>query len=95
MDYDDKTIMNFKFFLYCVERMTGLKINFHKSEVFTLCLSDREKDRVANMLNCKIRSLPMTYLGIQVSDKHLGVNALRGVPEKLRKRWRLTGGEGR
>ena len=33
MDLDDKTIRNTKFLLYCFEWMSGLKINYHKSEV--------------------------------------------------------------
>lgn len=49
-------------------------------------LEERDQVRIANMLNCKIGDLPLVYLGIPVSDKHLGVKALRGVPEKLNKR---------
>lgn len=37
------------------------------------------------MLNCNIGTLPLTYLGILVSDKHLGVQVLKRVPEKIEK----------
>lgn len=40
MDYDDKTIRNVKFLLYCFEWMSGLKINFHKQEVYNMGLED-------------------------------------------------------
>lgn len=66
--------------------MSGLKINYHKSEVFMMGMSEGEQQRVANMLNCKIGSLPMIYLGIPMSDGHLGINTLSNVPLKLRKR---------
>jgi hypothetical protein len=35
----------------------------------------------------------MIYLGIPVSDSHLGVQALKGVPEKLRKRLQPSKGK--
>lgn len=49
-------------------------------------LNRRGKNRVATILNCKIGTLPLVYLGIPVSDVHIGVNAMREVPNKLRKR---------
>lgn len=49
-------------------------------------LSDNEQQRVANMMNCKIGSLPLIYLGIPILDCHLGVKALSAVPDKMRKR---------
>lgn len=51
-------------------------------------MTEGEQQGVANWLNCKIGSLPMIYLGIPVSDSHLGVNALDCVPGKMRKRLR-------
>lgn len=38
------------------------------------------------ILNCSIGSLPMIYLGIPISDVHLGIKALGGVVAKTRKR---------
>jgi len=66
--------------------MTGLKINYHKSEVLVLGAERNEQERVANMLNCSIGNLPMIYLGIPISDAHLGIKALSGIVAKIRKR---------
>ncbi|RLN34680.1 putative retroelement [Panicum miliaceum] len=41
---------------------------------------------MANKLNCKLGSLPMKYLGIPVSDAHLGTTAFGGLFEKMNKR---------
>jgi len=71
MKGDDKTIRNVKFILYYFEWMSRLKINYHKSEVFTVGMSDGEMNRIENMLHCKIGSFPFIYLGIHVSDSHL------------------------
>lgn len=64
-------IRNLKLILYCFERLTGLKINFHKSEVFIFWVSLDEKRKMANMLNCVLGDFPMKYLGIPISFKHL------------------------
>jgi hypothetical protein len=58
--------------------MAGLKINYHKSEVVVLGVEEAEQERIVNMFNCKVGSLPMTYLEIPVSDSHPGVKALKG-----------------
>lgn len=47
--------------------MSRMKINFEKSEVFTVGLSDEEQVQAANILGCKIGIFPMTYLGMPVS----------------------------
>ena len=51
MDLDDQTLTNMKFLLYCFEWMTGLKINYHKSEVIVFGVDQAEQQRVANILN--------------------------------------------
>ena len=54
---------------------------------------------MANMLNCVIREMPMRYLGIPVSYKHLTIGAFSFLTQKLYKRldpWKgkhLTSGE--
>ena len=86
MAYDDKSIINMKFLLYCFEWMSGLKINYHKSEVLVFGVSEAEQIRVAKMLNCKIGSLPMTYLGLPLSDRNVGAKSLEGPLTKMRKK---------
>jgi hypothetical protein len=66
--------------------MSGLKINYHKSEVATFGVDKENEDSIANMLNCKVGSLPMKYLGFPISDKRLGVKAFRDIVGKLRHR---------
>ena len=65
---EDLDIINLKFLLMCFEDMSGLKINFHKSEVIVLKATIEEQLRAATMLNCKVGSFPFTYLG----SSHLG-----------------------
>jgi hypothetical protein len=80
------SILNLKLILYCFEWMLGLKINYHKSEVYVFGVSQQEKERLANMLNCKLGCWPMRYLGIPISEQRLGIAAFSGVKDKMRKR---------
>lgn len=86
MSCDDKTMTTTKFLLYCFEWMSGLKINYHKSEVLAFGVDEDEQWRIANMLNCKVGKLPMTYLGIpmQVSNWGGGVSAFDKIVDKMR-----------
>ncbi|XP_071677232.1 uncharacterized protein [Lolium perenne] len=79
LQYADDTIImlqpdalglaNLKFLLLCFENMSGLRINFHKSEVMVLGSTDLEQEAIANLLNCKKGSFPFTYLGLPISDR--------------------------
>ena len=46
---NDEAVANLKFILLCFEDMSGLKINFHKSEVFVLDQPATEQQRIANI----------------------------------------------
>jgi hypothetical protein len=86
VDGSIKSITTLKLILYCFEWLSGLKINFHKSEVFAFRVSQIEKEEMANSLNCVLGELPMKYLGIPVSDKHLNINAFTPITQKMLKR---------
>lgn len=58
---DDVSILHIKFILYCFEWLSGLKINYHKSEAYVFGMEEEEKHRIANMLNCELGSLPIKY----------------------------------
>jgi hypothetical protein len=55
---------NLKFILLLFEQMSGLKINFHKSEV--ICLGDAIalKDSFVEIFTHPYADLPLKYLGI-------------------------------
>jgi hypothetical protein len=51
IDGSDRSILNLKLILYCFEWMSGLKIKFHKCEVFVFGAVQQERERMVNMLN--------------------------------------------
>ena len=56
----DQDLINLKALLLCFEILSGLKINFLKSEVIVMGASVQEQDRVANLLNYKTGSSTFT-----------------------------------
>lgn len=82
----EKDILNLKFILYCFERMSGMKINYHKSEVFVIGGDQRQKEEIAAKLNCKLGEFPMIYLGAPVHTRKLRKQDLQVVNAKMIKR---------
>jgi hypothetical protein len=71
LHYSPENLRNVRLILSCYEAMSGLKINFEKSEFFTLGLTKEEQCLAANSLGCKIRTFPMKYLGMPVSSSKI------------------------
>jgi hypothetical protein len=68
-----ESLTNLKFLLLCFELLSGMKINFHKSEVIVMGAGEAEQARVARLLNCKQGKFPFTYLGFTMSDHKLSM----------------------
>jgi hypothetical protein len=85
VDCDKASIANLKFLLYCFEWMSGLKINYHKSEIVVFGVEKETETNIVKALNCTTRSLPMKYLGFPISDRKLKMEAFGGVVDKMKK----------
>ena len=51
IDGSESSVLNLKLILYCFEWLFGLKINFHKSDVYVFGVDQEQKEHLANMLN--------------------------------------------
>jgi hypothetical protein len=80
---DDTQIANMKFLLMCFDDLSGLKINYLKSEVIVMGSSRDRQQRVADWLNCKWRSFPFIYLGLPISDRKLTMDQWLFLVRKL------------
>ena len=102
LQYVDDTILclqdereqasNLKFLLYLYEAMSGLKINFSKSEVIMVSQDDNKSLEYSNMFNYAIGDWPIKYLGVPVAGSRLHVADWMPICEKLLKR--LNGWKG-
>ena len=68
-DANEEQILHVRMLLLCFQAMTGLKVNALKSEMVPI----EEVPNVfvlAEILGCRVRSLPMTYLGMPLGASH-------------------------
>jgi hypothetical protein len=84
LQYADDTILlleddlenarNVKYILCLFEQISGLKINFHKSEIFCLGNAKERAQRYSEIFTCPTAELPMKYLGMPVDEKKLALS---------------------
>jgi hypothetical protein len=83
---DLKMARNLKFILILFEQMSGLKINFHKSEIFCFGSALRVKELYSDIFTCPVNFLPMKYLGIPIDCKKLSNMKWAFTEEKMNKK---------
>jgi hypothetical protein len=77
---------NVKLLLYLYEQMSGLKINFDKSEVILIGGDNRVASMYADIFNCQVRLFPIKYLEGPISPSRLHVIDCTRLEEKLDKK---------
>ena len=65
---EEESVRNLKFILGAFEQMSGLKINFHKSELMLFGKAKEKQLLYQEILTCKMGDLPIKYLGMPVSE---------------------------
>ncbi|XP_016177702.1 uncharacterized protein LOC107619990 [Arachis ipaensis] len=69
---ETETIVNYKRLLRCFELMSGLSINFDKSNLISVNCEHEWVEHVCGLLECKQAVLPVRYLGIPLgANPHL------------------------
>ena len=71
MDNDLERAKNMKLLLCAFEQLLGLKINFHKSELFCFGAAKANQNEYAQTFGCNVGSLPFRYLGIPMHHRKL------------------------
>lgn len=66
MDHNLEKACNLKLLLCAFEQILGLKINFHKSELFCFGEAWDVETQYAELFGCKSGDLPQKYLGISI-----------------------------
>lgn len=57
--------------MLCFEAISGLKINFFKSELLGIRVENPSLVRFAEILGCKVGSFPVSYLGLPLCPGHI------------------------
>ena len=79
MEHDIAKAVNMKLILAFFEQLSGLKINFHKSELFCFGKAKDDQEEYRRIFGCELGSLPFRYLGIPIHHRRL-----------LNKEWKLV-----
>ncbi|KAJ4815734.1 RNA-directed DNA polymerase (reverse transcriptase)-related family protein [Rhynchospora pubera] len=83
---DKEEVERVKWILKGFEGMSGLRINFAKSELIPLNLSDHRATVFASSLNCKLGALPFKYLGLPLHWKRPNRRNWLDVIDKIKKK---------
>jgi hypothetical protein len=83
MEHDIKKAMNLKLILSAFEQLSGLKINFHKSELYCFSEAQDQVDLYADLFGCGQGQFPIKYLGIPIHYRRLTNAEWKMVEERL------------
>uniref|UniRef100_A0A8R7PMT6 Reverse transcriptase domain-containing protein n=1 Tax=Triticum urartu TaxID=4572 RepID=A0A8R7PMT6_TRIUA len=93
LQYADDTILflenstqkarNFKWLLSCFENLSGMKINFHNSDLMTINVDDAFAKEFAQIFCCKKGSFPIKYLGVPLHYDKLKREDLQPIIDRI------------
>jgi hypothetical protein len=88
---EESHIRNLKYILMWYEQISGMRINFHKSELVPMNIDPDIAHRLAHILCCPLGSFPLKYLGIPLHYDNLSRKDIQPLVDKLLKKiagWR-------
>ena len=86
MSHDVEKAVNMKLLLSTFEQLSGLKINFHKSEVFCFGKAKDHEEFYSQLFGCVIGKFPFRYLGLPMHFKKLFNKDWKNIEERIEKR---------
>lgn len=86
LEGDTEQAKNLKIVLCTFEKLSGLKINFHKSELFCMRETKRMSETFVQIFGCREGSFPFKYLGIPMSHHKLPNKDWGQIEERFQKK---------
>jgi hypothetical protein len=71
MEHDLEKAVNMKLILSIFEQLSGLKINFHQSEIFYFGRAKEMEEQYKQIFGCEAGALPFRYLGVPIHYRKL------------------------
>jgi hypothetical protein len=93
MEHDLEKAKNLKLILSAFELLSGLKINFHKSELYCFGEGQDHAQLYVELFGCNQGEFPIRYLGISIHFRRLTNAEWKPVEERLQLRlssWKGT-----
>jgi hypothetical protein len=92
LDKDEAHARNMKCILTCFEMISGMRMNFHKSELVSINMEQESEVQIyAETFGCPVGGFPIKYLGIPLHYQKLRRDDLHPLVDKIIKRiagWR-------
>ena len=86
LDHDLEQAKNLKLLLCAFEQLSGLKINFHKSEIFCYGAAKQMEDIYTDLFGCNTGEYLFRYLGIPMHHKQLHNSEWSKIEERFEKK---------
>ena len=86
LEHDLEKAVNMKLILSFFEQLSGLKINFHKSEIFCFGKAEEVQNDYRHIFGCEVGSLPFKYLGIPIHYRKLLNKEWKAIEDRLEKK---------
>lgn len=86
MPADPLQLVNLRNILNIFSKFTGLKVNYSKSSLVPINISDEYATELANIIACKKETMPFTYLGLPMGSTRPKVDDLMPMVSRLDKR---------
>ena len=84
-DASREQLLSIRLVLSCFQTFTGLKVNVGKSEIVPIG-EVNNLDALANILHCRVDSLPMKYLGMPLGTSFKTASIWNPILEKMEKK---------
>jgi hypothetical protein len=75
------------------EKIPGMEINYHKSDLTSINLDENESNLYAQIFCCKLGQFPFTYLGVPLHYEKLRREEIQPIVDKIMKR--ISGWKGK
>ncbi|WVZ61663.1 hypothetical protein U9M48_011501 [Paspalum notatum var. saurae] len=93
LDHDLEMARNMKALLCMFEKLSGLKINFHRSELFCFGQAKECENDYSELFGCRSGSFLFRYLGLPMHYRKLGNSDWKHIEERFEQR--LSGWKGK
>jgi hypothetical protein len=87
LDHDLQRARNLKVLLCAFEQLSGLKINYHKSENYCCGEAKEVLEEYSNSFRCQCGTYPFKYLGIPMHHKKLSNNDWKIIEQRIEKKF--------
>ena len=93
LEHDIVKAVNMKLILVLFEQLSGLKINFHNSELYCFGKAKDDQEKYRRIFGCEVGALPFRYLGIPIHHRKLLNKEWKTVEDRFEKKNGGLGGK--